>query len=104
MMKWLTVKRIWQINCVLAVVAVLCAMYLPGQVEAQQQTQGETISRCGTQAPTTIPINTATSANVELVALVAGKSVYVCGVSLDNDTATTGLQFIYGTGTACATG
>jgi hypothetical protein len=70
---------------------------------AQQSAQNNTDTRCNTAAPTTIAINTATSGNVELVALSAGKKVYVCGFSLDNDTATTGLQFIHGTGTACAT-
>jgi hypothetical protein len=81
--------------------AILAAAFTPTQ--AQQSAQNNTDSRCGTAAPTTIAINTATSGNVELVALSAGKKVYVCGFSLDNDTATTGLQFIHGTGTACAT-
>ena len=70
---------------------------------AQQSAQAETISRCGTAAVSSAAINTASSGNVELVALAAGKRVYVCGFNLDNDTATTGLQFITGTGTACAT-
>jgi hypothetical protein len=81
--------------------AVLAAAFTPTQ--AQQSAQNNTDTRCNTAAPTTIAINTATSGNVELVALSAGKRVYVCGFSLDNDTATTGLQFIHGTGTACAT-
>jgi len=71
--------------------------------ETQAQQQVESISRCRTAAPRYVEIDTATTANNELVALVAGQRVYVCGFTLDNDTATTGLQFVYGTGTACAT-
>ncbi|MGE0463257.1 MAG: beta strand repeat-containing protein [Vicinamibacterales bacterium] len=52
---------------------------------------------------TSVAINTATSGNVELVALASGETIYVCGYSLvasgDVD-----VQFIYGTGTACGTG
>lgn len=84
------------------VLAALCGAFLPAP-QAQRTAQYETISRCGTAVPSSVKIDTATSANVELVALAAGKRVYVCGFNIDNDTATTGLQFITGTGTACAT-
>ena len=84
--------------------AVMVALWaLPQPTQAQITAQNENISRCGTAAISSVVINTATSGNVELVALAAGKRVYVCGFTLDNDTATTGLQFIYGTGTACGT-
>ena len=83
------------------VCAALAALMTP--THAQQSAQAETISRCGTAVPSVVEVDTATTANNELVALAAGKRVYVCGAFLDNDTATTGLQFIYGTGTACAT-
>lgn len=52
---------------------------------------------------TTVAINTASSGNVELVALNGSDLIYVCGYSVVAGAAT-GVQFIYGTGTACATG
>lgn len=82
--------------------AIIPAVFSPAS-HAQQSAQAETISRCGTAAPSVVEVDTATTANNQLVALAAGKRVYVCGAFLDNDTATTALQFIYGTGTACAT-
>jgi hypothetical protein len=51
----------------------------------------------------TVAIDTAASGNVELVALNSGDIVYVCGYDLVADGAVA-VQFIYGTGTACATG
>lgn len=50
-----------------------------------------------------VAISTASSGNVELVALTASQTVYVCGFVVAAD-GTVGIQFIYGTGTACATG
>lgn len=51
----------------------------------------------------TAAINTSSSGNVELVALNGSDLIYVCGYSVVAGAAT-GVQFIYGTGTACATG
>lgn len=84
-----------------AMIACAAIWALSPPVTAQPQV--ESISRCATAAPSSVVINTASSGNVELVALAASQRVYVCGFTLDNDTATTGLQFITGTGTACAT-
>ncbi|MEQ1730599.1 MAG: hypothetical protein ABL982_19700, partial [Vicinamibacterales bacterium] len=50
-----------------------------------------------------VVIDTAASGNVELVALNGSDLIYVCGYSVVAGAAT-GVQFIYGTGTACATG
>lgn len=50
-----------------------------------------------------VKISTASSGNVELVALTASETVYVCGWSAVA-TGTVAIQLIYGTGTACATG
>lgn len=85
-------------------VLIVCAGALPWHLEAQQSAQNLSNSRCNTAAPSVVVINTASSGNVELVALTASQRVYVCGFTLDNDTATTALQFVYGTGTACDTG
>lgn len=48
-------------------------------------------------------ISTSSSGNVEVVALNGSDLIYVCGYSLIAGAATA-VQFIYGTGTACATG
>lgn len=50
-----------------------------------------------------VAIDTASSGNVELVALTSSETIYVCGWSVVATTAVA-VQFIYGTGTACATG
>jgi hypothetical protein len=52
---------------------------------------------------TSVVINTASSGNVELVALTSTQVVYGCGFIVAAD-GTVGVQFIYGTGSACATG
>lgn len=52
---------------------------------------------------TTVSIGNSTSGNVELVALSASNIVYVCGLHVVAGAATN-VSFIYGTGTACATG
>ena len=71
---------------------------------AQQTVQRETFSRCDSAGVSSAAIDTASSGNVELVALVSGDIIHVCGFGFESDTATTSVQFIYGTGTACATG
>lgn len=50
-----------------------------------------------------VKIDTASSGNTELVALTSGETVYVCGYELIAG-GTVSVQFITGTGTACATG
>jgi hypothetical protein len=50
-----------------------------------------------------VKIDTATSGNVELVALTSGQSIYVLHWDV-MASGTTSFQLIYGTGTACATG
>lgn len=49
------------------------------------------------------PISTASSGNVELVALTSGQTIYVCDWTLVA-TGAVAVQIIYGTGTACGTG
>lgn len=51
----------------------------------------------------TAAISNSTSGNVEVVALNGSDLIYVCGYSLMAGAAT-GVRFVYGTGTACATG
>ena len=87
-------------------IALMWALTVMDQsaVTAQQAAQGEIPSRCLSEGVTSVAIDTATSGNVQLVALTAGQTVYVCGFGFESDTATTTVQFIYGTGTACATG
>jgi hypothetical protein len=50
-----------------------------------------------------VAISTATSGNVELVALTGGQTVYVCAFDVTS-AGDVNVQFISGTGTACATG
>lgn len=52
---------------------------------------------------TTAAISTSSSGNVQIVALNGSDLIYVCGYSVVAGAAT-GVQLIYGTGTACATG
>lgn len=52
---------------------------------------------------TTAAISNSTSGNVEVVGLNGSDLIYVCGYSLVAGAAT-GVRFVYGTGTACATG
>lgn len=83
----------------------LLGLWLVSQpASSQQRAQGELQSRCITENPSRANLDTATSGNVEIVALVAGERVYVCGYAFESDTATTQVQFVYGTGTACGTG
>ena len=51
----------------------------------------------------TAVISNSTSGNVEIVGLNGSDLIYVCGYSLIAGAAT-GVRFVYGTGTACATG
>lgn len=49
-------------------------------------------------------IDTSTSGNVEVVALNGSDLIYVCGYSVVVGATGTSVQFVYGTGSACATG
>jgi hypothetical protein len=54
---------------------------------------------------TSAVINLTTTSSTQLVALAAGKKVYVCGLAISSAaTAGTTITVNYGTGTACATG
>jgi len=59
---------------------------------------------CGDHARiSSAAISTSSSGNVEIVALNGSDLIYICGISISAGAAT-GVQLIYGTGTACATG
>jgi hypothetical protein len=58
---------------------------------------------CNPKDAVTLPVSVSTSGNNELVALTSGQTVYVCDMVLVARGAVEA-QFIYGTGTACATG
>lgn len=61
-------------------------------------------NRCANDAlVTSVPISTATSGNVQLVAISGSTIVYVCGFDVTS-AGTVNFQFVSGTGTACATG
>ena len=68
------------------------------------QGSGSTVSSCADETQvTSVVISTATSGNVELVAISGSTTIYVCGYSVVA-TGAVAVQFIYGTGTACGTG
>lgn len=46
----------------------------------------------------------ATNGKTELVALITGTRIYVCGFTIRTGATGVGVRLIYGTGTACATG
>src|SRR3990167_2260126 len=68
------------------------------------QGSGSTVSSCADETQvTSVVISTATSGNVELVAISGTTVVFVCGFNVIAG-GTVGVQFISGTGSACATG
>jgi hypothetical protein len=58
---------------------------------------------CFTSAKSSVSVAITTATTTQLVALAAGKSVYVCGFTASFG-ATTTAQFEYGTGATCGTG
>lgn len=62
-----------------------------------------TVDPCFVYPKTTVSVAISTATTTQLVALAAGKTVYVCGVAVSIG-ATTTVQFEYGTGSACGTG
>ena len=57
---------------------------------------------CSTTAKSSVAISVGSATTTQLVALSAGKKVYVCGLAVSSVGGTT--TFEYGTGSACATG
>ena len=81
---------------------IIWALMQPAPIQAQLSRQGETINRCGSEGVLSVEVSTASSGNVELVPLVAGERVYVCGYTIMGG-GTVAVQLVSGTGTACAT-
>lgn len=82
-----------------ALLVVLALLAAPG-AQAQISISGGTPPIvCNASAV----IDTAAAGNVQLVALTATQTIYVCAYTMVAD-GTVAVQFIYGTGTACATG
>lgn len=61
------------------------------------------VAKCDDPSKVTTASFGSASGNVEIVALTTNQIIYVCGYDIIADGATD-FQFIYGTGTACATG
>lgn len=57
----------------------------------------------GIQASNSAPITAVTATTTQIVALIAGKKIYVTSFDLVSTAANT-VQFVYGTGTNCGTG
>lgn len=66
---------------------------------AQYDQNGAVLRHCNASAI----YDASTSGSTELVALTAGKTIYVCGYSI-LAAGTVNVKLIYGTGSACATG
>lgn len=85
----------------------LCPKASSGAGVSDSGTQRVVIAKdsavCNAKDTAQAVISTASSGNVELVALTAGQTIYVCDFTLVS-TGTVAVQLIYGTGSACATG
>ena len=81
-------------------------MYLNSAGQAVPETNSDPCTN-PSNAKASVPINITTAATTQLVALSAGKSVYVCGGSFTiapSATAADSILFEYGTGSSCGTG
>jgi hypothetical protein len=58
---------------------------------------------CNGKDTSQVAVSVSASGNTELVALTSSQTIYVCDAWLQSS-GTTAFRFIYGTGTACATG
>lgn len=65
--------------------------------------QVSTVDPCFVYPKSTVSVAISTATTTQLVALSAGKTVYVCGFAASIG-ATTTVQFEYGTGSSCGTG
>lgn len=85
----------------------LCPKASAGAGNSDSTTQRVVIAKdsavCNPKDTLQAPISTASSGNVELVALTSGQTIYVCDWTLVA-TGAVAVQIIYGTGTACGTG
>ena len=78
-------------------VGILIAFFIfPLNIASAQIVQLPTMDKCGGY----VAINTAAAGRTQLVALTAGKAIYVCAFSFVAAAAVT-VQFDYGTGVAC---
>ena len=84
-----------------------CVKASAGAGNSDSSTQRVVVARdsdvCNAKDTAQVVISTASSGNVELVALTSGQTIYICDFTIMSG-GTVGVQLIYGTGTACATG
>ena len=84
-----------------------CAKASAGAGNSDSSTQRVVVARdsdvCNAKDTAQVVISTASSGNVQLVALTSGQTIYLCDFTIMAG-GTVGVQLIYGTGTACATG
>jgi len=85
----------------------LCVKASAGAGNSDSGTQRVVVARdsdvCNPKDTSQAVISTASSGNVELVALTSGQTIYLCDFTIMAG-GTVGVQLIYGTGAACATG
>ncbi len=82
-------------------VMVICAVAIGARPELTPSSSSSEV-RCDSS----VIINQASATTTQLVALSAGKKVYVCSATVNQIGATTAptFKFVYGTGTNCGTG
>lgn len=89
--------------------ALLLFLALPALAAAQivLPASGAAVDPCTTSQKIVVPVNISTATTTQLIALSAGKAVYVCSalVTIAGSATTAGaIQFEYGTGASCGTG
>lgn len=67
------------------------------------QIGGATVDKPCARTRSSVAVSTAASGSTELVGLTASQVIYVCGYTFVSS-ASVSVKFVYGTGTACATG
>lgn len=91
------------------ILALLLFLALPALAAAQITLPGPAsgVDPCSTNAKIVVPINISTATTTQILALSAGKAIYVCNgmVTIAGSATTAGsILFEYGTGASCGTG
>lgn len=96
--------RIIKNNFWIVIAAILFSPLIAGVFSAPELTPSNAANEV--RCDTSVIINQATATTTQLIALSAGKKIYVCGATVNQVGATTAptFKFVYGTGANCATG
>jgi hypothetical protein len=91
------------------IIALLILLALPVLVAAQITLPGPAsgVDPCTTNSKLVIPVNIVSATTTQLLALSAGKAIYICSATLTiagSATTAGSILFEYGTGASCGTG